>query len=80
MEIDTIKENSNRLTEAELVDYWKISKNTLRKWRSLGTGPIYVKIGGRVLYRREDIAKYEAENLYRCSSERIQNKQGGDDE
>ncbi len=72
----TIEEeiNSNefevRLTEDQLVDYWKISKNTLRKWRTTGHGPVYIKIGGRVLYRKKDIDTFERNRLYRSSSEK----------
>jgi hypothetical protein len=30
-----------------------------RNWRWLKQGPIYFKVGGRVLYRLEDIEAYE---------------------
>lgn len=35
---------------------------TLATWRSRGLGPAYVKIGGRVLYRREAVEEWEAKN------------------
>ena len=35
---------------------------TLATWRSRRTGPAYVKIGGRVLYRREAVEEWEARN------------------
>lgn len=34
------------------------SVRTLRNWRSLGTGPDYVKNGRRVLYPREALAAW----------------------
>jgi hypothetical protein len=37
-----------------------MSTRTLEQWRWKGIGPRYLKIGGRVLYRLEDIEAYEA--------------------
>ena len=48
------------LNQIELSDRWGISHRTLERWRWLGEGPAYLKIGGRVLYRLEDIEAYEA--------------------
>jgi predicted site-specific integrase-resolvase len=47
------------LRQIELADRWKISPRTLERWRWIGAGPPYLKIGGRVLYRIEDIERYE---------------------
>ena len=44
-----------RITEVELAKYWDIKKQTLQKWRSLGLGPVYIKLGGKVLYPRSQI-------------------------
>lgn len=56
------------LTTHELAERWKVSDNTLRKWRVQGTGPSYVKFGeGRaadVRYRIEDVEAWEKQNLY----------------
>lgn len=77
----TIEEESNkndvevRFNESQLVNYWKISKNTLRKWRTTGQGPVYVKIGGRVLYRKKDIDNFEKQRLYLSSSEKAKNEE-----
>jgi hypothetical protein len=32
----------------------------LERWRWLGQGPAFLKLGGRVTYRIEDIEAYEA--------------------
>jgi DNA-binding transcriptional MerR regulator len=40
-----------------------ISPRTLEGWRWRGTGPRFVKAGGRVLYRLEDVEAFEAEQL-----------------
>ncbi|MBF0589166.1 MAG: helix-turn-helix domain-containing protein [Magnetococcales bacterium] len=52
------------MNQIDLSRRWGISHRTLERWRSLGTGPAYIKIGGRVAYRLEDIERYEASNLH----------------
>lgn len=47
------------LNQVELSRRWTISPRTLERWRWLGEGPRYLKIGGRVVYRLEDIESYE---------------------
>ena len=49
------------LTQIELSERWTVSPRTLERWRWLGQGPRFLKIGGRVVYRIEDIEAYEAE-------------------
>jgi hypothetical protein len=39
---------------------WGLSVRTLERWRWLGQGPAFLKLGGRVTYRIEDIEAYEA--------------------
>ena len=51
------------LNQIELSRRWSLSPRTLERWRWLGEGPPYLKIGGRVVYRMEDIEAYEAQNL-----------------
>ncbi len=57
------------LSQMELSDRWGISHRTLERWRWLGEGPPYLKIGGRVVYRLEDIERYERECLRLADSE-----------
>ena len=47
------------LNQVELSRRWSLSPRTLERWRWLGEGPRYLKIGGRVVYRLEDIEAYE---------------------
>ena len=56
------KTDDQHLTPRELAERWKhtVSMATLANWRSAGQGPQYLKIGGRVLYRRADVEAYEA--------------------
>lgn len=49
------------LNQIELAQRWRISPRTLERWRWLGKGPQYLKIGGRVIYRLEDVETFEAE-------------------
>jgi predicted site-specific integrase-resolvase len=51
------------LNQIELADRWSISERTLERWRWIGDGPRYLKLGGRVVYRLEDIEAYESEHL-----------------
>lgn len=53
------------LDQDDLARRWRISPRTLERWRWLKTGPKYLKVGGRVLYRLEDVLAYEAEQLRR---------------
>ena len=48
------------LRQAELARRWRISPRTLERWRWLGQGPAYLKIGGSVAYREDDVLAYEA--------------------
>lgn len=52
-------------TTEQLAERWNIAVSTLERWRCMGTGPNYIKLGentGRVLYRTEDIEKFEERN------------------
>ena len=42
---------------------WGLSYRTLERWRVQKAGPAYLKIGGRVVYRLEDVAAFEAARL-----------------
>ncbi len=55
------------LTAEQLIERWngQVTKATLATWRSRNNGPAFVKVGGRVLYRRADVESYEARNT-RC--------------
>jgi hypothetical protein len=47
------------LNQIDLARRWNISPRTLERWRWLKTGPEYLKIGGHVVYRLDDIERYE---------------------
>lgn len=54
---------TRHLNQIELSRRWSISPRTLERWRWLGDGPTYLKIGGRVVYRIDDIERFEAEHM-----------------
>ncbi|GIX10640.1 MULTISPECIES: helix-turn-helix transcriptional regulator [Acetobacterales] len=59
---------TKHLTQSELARRWCLSPRTLERWRWLGQGPRFLKIGGRVAYRLEDIEAYEAAQLRTSST------------
>lgn len=68
------------LTEQDLSEYWGVKRYTLQKWRTTGDGPIYLKIGGRVMYPRKAILEYEQQRMFRSTSSRIEKEDGGNNE
>ena len=54
---------TRHLSQTELAARWNISHRTLERWRWTGEGPQFIKIGGRVVYRYEDIEAYEVGQL-----------------
>ncbi len=54
-----------RTTEAG--HFLGLSGRTLEKHRSMGTGPIYHKIGGRVVYALDDLTAWLNASARRCS-------------
>jgi hypothetical protein len=54
--------STRHLNQSELSARWNLSPRTLERWRWLGEGPRYLKLGGRVLYRVEDVEEFESTN------------------
>lgn len=65
----------NHMSTNQLADYWGISARTLERWRGIGYGPHFVKVGGRVLYRVEDILKYESRHLAESTKSLVRHKE-----
>ncbi len=59
------------LSQKELARRWTISHRTLERWRWVGEGPPYMKIGGRVVYRLEDVIEFEKGQLRRSAVLRL---------
>ena len=56
------------INQAQLSDRWGLSQRTLERWRAIGWGPVFLKMGGRVIYRLEDIEAYEQQHLRKSTS------------
>jgi hypothetical protein len=48
-----------------------MSPRTLERWRWTGEGPRFLKLGGRIVYREDDIEAYEAERLHASTTEPV---------
>jgi len=57
------------INQEELAQRWGISPRTLERWRWLGEGLRFLKLGGRVVYRMEDVEAFEAESLRSSTSQ-----------
>jgi hypothetical protein len=53
-------DQAEHLSEKLLARRWGLSHRTLERWRHDAHGPAYLKVGGRIIYRVEDIEAYEA--------------------
>lgn len=53
------------LNQTELSRRWGLSPRTLERWRWIGSGPAWLKVGGSVRYRIEDIEQFEQNGLRR---------------
>jgi hypothetical protein len=49
------------LSRKELAGQLGLSEGTLARWGSLGIGPIFVRVGFRVFYRRESVREWLVE-------------------
>ena len=58
------------LNQTELAARWSISARTLERWRWTGEGPAFLKIGGRVVYRLEDVLAYVQARQRRSTADR----------
>lgn len=47
------------LNQFELAKRWRMSQRTLERWRWQGIGPVYLKLGMRIVYRVSDVEAFE---------------------
>ena len=62
MALRSTKETAERLNSAP---------GTLENWRVQGRGPAFVRIGGKVCYRDEDIEAFITNGIRRSTSETV---------
>ena len=55
------------LSEQSVAERWSKSIRTLQRWRAEGYGPAYLRIGGTIHYRLEDVLAFE--QAMRCGGE-----------
>jgi predicted site-specific integrase-resolvase len=56
--------------QAALAERWGVSQRTLERWRWLGFGPRYIKVGGRVIYRVDEIEDFEERQTRQSTSDK----------
>jgi hypothetical protein len=49
--------------------YLRVAKQTLARWRCYGTGPPFVRIGGRIFYDSTDLDAFIDANKFRSTAE-----------
>ncbi|HRD88351.1 MAG TPA: helix-turn-helix domain-containing protein [Accumulibacter sp.] len=69
-------ENRMHLTPGQLAARWQVSEKSLERWRRDGTGPEFMKLGGRVLYRLDQVEAHECRHLRSCTSQRLSPTRG----
>jgi excisionase family DNA binding protein len=57
------------LTQTETAELLRLSERTLERWRVQGGGPVFCKLGKRVLYRQADLEKWIASHAVGSTSE-----------
>ncbi|MGH6819643.1 MAG: helix-turn-helix transcriptional regulator [Methylocella sp.] len=63
------KANSSLLDAKKAADWAGLSASTLAKLRLTGSGPAYVKLGRRVVYRIDDLDAWIQANRHKSTSE-----------
>lgn len=63
--------------QAALAERWGVSQRTLERWRWLGFGPRYIKVGGRVVYRVDEIEDFEERQTRQSTSDKPSELVGG---
>lgn len=56
-------------TPGEVAELSGIKIGTLARWRSMGVGPRFIKIGRTVHYPKEEIIRCLSENIYQSAGE-----------
>lgn len=59
----------NFINQIELSRRWGVSPRTLERWRWLGEGPAFVKLGGKVVYNLAVIEAYEKSQIRNSTSD-----------
>lgn len=60
---------ATRMDEKEGASYLGVSVYSMRRWRVYGGGPVYHKIGSRVVYSQADLDEFLAACIRRSTSD-----------
>lgn len=60
---------SELLDEHAAADFLTVSVRSLQAWRVSGRGPVFIKVGARVRYRRADLSDWIAANARRSTAD-----------
>ena len=58
----------HHLTQLDLARRWRVSPRTLERWRWLGQGPAYLKLGAAVAYPLDDLEALEARRRHEAAA------------
>jgi hypothetical protein len=47
------------LTSRELAERWRLPEQTVRRWRCIGAGPVFTRIGRSIRYAIGDVLAFE---------------------
>ena len=65
------------LTQLDLARRWRVSPRTLERWRWLGQGPAYLKLGAAVAYQLHDVEAFEARQRHDATAASRSDARGG---
>ena len=71
VEIAPARFENGRLNNFEAAAYLGLKAATLNKWRVIGEGPPFLKVGRLIQYRKADLDAYLAGRLVRSTTEAI---------
>ena len=55
------------LSEREAAAVLGVAAKTLSNWRSIGSGPTFVRVGGRILYEPRDLSAFIESKKFRAN-------------
>ncbi len=64
-------ESPRHLSQSEVANRFGMCTGTLERWRREGTGPRFLKLQSKVMYRLEDVESYERDCLRKSTSEKV---------
>ncbi len=57
------------MTTPEAASYLRLSKSLIDKYRVFGGGPLFAKLGGRIVYSKEDLDAWISARKFSSTSE-----------